>query len=116
MSTATLQPPTLPLNGEPLISLSDAASRYPAGRGKGRLHPATLTRWIIAGSKSLGGDTVKLEAVRCGQRWCTSEAALSRFFDELARADEVRPIESVSERKQERAADAADRELKNSGW
>ena len=116
MSTATLQPPVLPLNGETLLGLSTAASRNPAGRGSGRLHPATLTRWILVGSKSLSGSIVKLEALRCGQRWCTSEAALARFFEALARTDEVKPIERTSEKKQKRAAEAADKELVQSGW
>lgn len=114
--SATLQAPALPLNGEPLLGLNAAAARYPAGRGKGRLHPATLTRWIVVGSKALNGQIVKLEAVRCGQRWCTSEAALTRFFEALAATEEPTPIEKPSEKKQKRAAEAAEKQLAGSGW
>ena len=55
---------TRPLNGEPLITLSQAAARYPGHRGANRVHPATLARWIINGVRALGGERVRLEAIR----------------------------------------------------
>lgn len=71
------------LHEEPLISLSQAAARFPGHRGAKRLHPATLTRWILNGVKAVDGHRVKLEAIRLGARWLTSEAALQRFADAL---------------------------------
>ena len=70
---------TPPLDGEPLITLAQAASRYPGHRGSARLHPSTLTRWILKGVRAIDGRTVRLQALRCGCRWLTSEAALARF-------------------------------------
>lgn len=61
------------------ISLTQAAARYPGHRGAARLHPATLTRWILRGVRALDGSRVRLEAVRVGCRWLTTEAALERF-------------------------------------
>jgi hypothetical protein len=72
------------LNQETLISLTQAAARFPGHRGAERLHPATLTRWILRGVKALDGRRVKLEALRVGSRWLTSEPALQRFADALS--------------------------------
>jgi hypothetical protein len=72
------------LTEETLISLSQAAARFPGHRGAERLHPATLTRWILKGVLAVDGRRVKLEAVRLGCRWLTSEPALQRFADALS--------------------------------
>jgi hypothetical protein len=72
------------LNDESLISLSQAAARFPGHRGAERLHPATMTRWILKGVRAVDGRRVKLEAVRVGCRWLTSEPALQRFADALS--------------------------------
>ncbi len=45
---------------EPLISLAQAAKKIRGCRGAARLHPATLTRWILPGAKAHGGRVVKL--------------------------------------------------------
>jgi len=71
------------LHTEALISLAQAAARFPGHRGAERLHPATLTRWILRGVRSVDGHRVKLEALRVGCRWLTSEPALRRFADAL---------------------------------
>ena len=75
---------TSPLNGEALISLTQAAKLLPGARGSSRRHPATLTRWIINGSRAVDGRRVRLEAIRCGSSWATSAAALARFCAALA--------------------------------
>jgi hypothetical protein len=72
------------LHNETLISLSQAAARFPGHRGAARLHPATLTRWILKGATAVDGHRVKLEAIRIGCRWLTSEPALQRFADALS--------------------------------
>jgi hypothetical protein len=72
------------LQEETLISLAQAATRFPGHRGAKRLHPATLTRWILNGVKAIDGRRVKLEALRFGSRWLTSEPALQRFADSLS--------------------------------
>lgn len=77
---------------EELIPLAQAAARFPGHRGANRLYPATLTRWILKGARSVNGERVKLEAVRFGSRWLTSEPALQRFAAALTGA----PSEPIS--------------------
>lgn len=76
------------LSEEGYISLARAASRFPGHRGAERLHPATLTRWILKGARGLDGRRVRLEADRVGSRWLTSEPALRRFTDALGGSDD----------------------------
>jgi hypothetical protein len=102
------------LNEEPLISLTEAAGRFPGHRGANRLHPATLTRWILKGVNALDGRRVRLEAVRLGARWLTSEAALQRFADALSSPpDSSAPSRSPTAR--HKASDRADAELRAMG-
>ena len=100
-----------PLNGDPLITLSQAAARFPGHRGSARLHPATLTRWILTGVKGLRGERVKLEALRVGCRWLTSEAALQRFTDALSGAEVAAPVRSPSARQAASESAAAELEV-----
>jgi len=65
---------------EPTIGVAEVARRFPSARGTGRVHPQTVVRWIRRGVKVAGGRSVKLEAVRVGHRWMTSEAAVKRFL------------------------------------
>ena len=102
------------LNEEPLISLAQAAARYPGHRGAKRLHPATLTRWILTGVKALDGRRVKLEAMRVGSRWLTSEAALQRFADALGAPAPSNPPSRTPTTRQ-RASEKADAELRAMG-
>jgi hypothetical protein len=101
------------LREESLLSLAQAAARFPGHRGAKRLHPATLTRWILAGVKGLDGRRVKLDAVRVGARWLTSEAALQRFADALVGSSESAPPRSPTER--QTASARADAELRAMG-
>jgi hypothetical protein len=79
---------TLRLRDEKRITLKQAAALYPGHRGAERLHPATLTRWILRGVTGLDGRRIKLEGERIGCRWLTSEAALARFAEALGTAEE----------------------------
>jgi len=101
---------------EPRITLSQAASKYPGNRGAGRLHPATLTRWILAGIKALDGRIVRLEAERLGCRWLTTSDALRRFaaaLTNLPPAEETPAPRSTVARS--KASAAAARELEKMG-
>jgi hypothetical protein len=57
------------------IDTADVKERY-------GLTTHTVINWIKTGLKA-NGERVKLDAVRVGGRWKTSEAALSRFFGQL---------------------------------
>ena len=98
------------IHSEPLLKLAEAVRRLPGHRGDGHLHPATLTRWIQRGCLSAGGRRVRLDAVRCGCRWLTSEGALVRFMDALTEGGES-PDGQESSTACRRASEAAAREL-----
>lgn len=102
------------MHEEPRLTLSQAAARYPGHRGAERLHPATLTRWILKGARAVDGRRVKLEAVRLGCRWLTSEGALRRFADALGvpAADDA-PAGTPTAR--QRASDRAAADLRAMG-
>jgi Protein of unknown function (DUF1580) len=94
--------PSVGLQG-PYISLARACQDLPGYRGKARLHPATLTRWILRGIRGADGTRVRLTAVRCGGRWLTSTAAMAEFQAALTAAslppaDLGGPIRSPSAR------------------
>jgi excisionase family DNA binding protein len=57
---------------ETIISLKDAAKRFPPGRGGRPTHHSTLCRLI---------QERKLEGIRMGSHWCTSVEALQRYAD-----------------------------------
>jgi hypothetical protein len=40
---------------------------------------STLLRWIGKGARAHSGEVVRLEAIRLGSRWHTSQEALQRF-------------------------------------
>ena len=104
---------TQPLTGEPLITLSQAASRYPGHRGARRLHPATLTRWILRGVLALDGGRIRLEAIRVGCRWLTSEGALARFATALGTPGVPVPVRSPADRTT--ASEDAEKRLRDMG-
>src|ERR1700719_63908 len=64
---------------EKVLGLAQAGNRFPAHRGKGRISPVTIWRWVSQGVRTPDGRHVHLEAVRLGGRWLTSEEALIRF-------------------------------------
>jgi Protein of unknown function (DUF1580) len=101
------------LHEEPYITLAQAATRYPGHRGAKRLHPATLTRWILKGVTALNGQRGRLEAIRIGARWLTSETALQRFADALSAPVDATPTRSPTAR--QKASDRADAELRAMG-
>lgn len=102
------------LGDEPLIGLAVAASRFPGSRGAARLHPATLTRWIVKGARALDGRRVRLEACRCGSKWFTSVAALGRFAQALGTPDNSAPP-ARSPAVRQAASEAAAQELEGLG-
>ena len=79
-----------------LITITEACAHIP-GRGKKRIHPSTICRWILSGCPSRGGARIKLAAVRVGGRWMLSHSALAEFFASLAKADSVHCSEPILE-------------------
>lgn len=92
MTPARRPTPVDPLEGEKLLTLSEVTKRFPGHKGSGsRLSYTTVLRWVINGCRSVGGQNVKLEAVRNGQRWLTSVEALARFNAALGQVDAPAP-------------------------
>jgi hypothetical protein len=68
---------------ETLIALCEAARRLPPGRGGRPVSFSCVLRWITHGIPGADGQRVKLEAIRVGGRWLTSEEALARWAERL---------------------------------
>jgi hypothetical protein len=77
---------------------------------------STVFRWIVDGVKAYDGSLVRLEAVRLGRKWVTSQAALQRFAERLTpdlgahRSPTPRPPA-----KRQRASEAAGQKLQQLG-
>jgi hypothetical protein len=68
------------------LSLSAAGRLFPGHRGGRSVDPSTVFRWVTKGTRTAGGQLVKLEAVRVGGRWLTSRGAVARFVSALTAA------------------------------
>src|SRR5262245_58742870 len=62
------------------LSPAQAAKRFPSVKAVGAVNPATVWRWIVKGVRLSNGCRVKLEALRMGAGYLTSEPALLRFL------------------------------------
>lgn len=69
-----------PMN-DPLLTLKEAARICPRIKGK-KPHFTSIWRWVKYGLKGH-----HLESVRVGNRYCTTEVALTEFFRTLAVVD-----------------------------
>jgi Protein of unknown function (DUF1580) len=104
------------LSTEKPIPLNAATALIPPGRNGKRCHLSTLLRWILKGSKSPGGDTVKLEACRLGGRWITSREAIQRFSEALTPASATpSPSATRTPGQRSRAAERAGKDLEALG-
>jgi hypothetical protein len=65
------------------LTLAQAAKLLPGHRTGHPTNPSTVFRWVVKGAKGAAGAVVKLEAVRLGEKWVTSRAALGRFMSAL---------------------------------
>lgn len=93
------------------LSLSAAGKQFPGHRGGSHIDPSTIFRWVTRGTRTPSGAVVKLGAIRLGQRWLTSRAAVARFVEALTascQSDETSsPPSPRSPSNRRRAADAA---------
>lgn len=98
-----------------LLTLSQIAARLPGSRGARRTHPATVTRWILAGCPARDGQRVRLAATRAGSRWLVREADLQTFFAALAADTSATPVPAPRSANTNLAAERAARELQRLG-
>jgi hypothetical protein len=97
-----------------LLTISQIVARLPGSRGARRVHPATVTRWILTGCPARDGRRVKLAATRAGSRWLVREADLQAFFAALA-ADAVPPTPPRTCTFRLKSSERAARELERMG-
>lgn len=98
------------------LTLNQVAKRFP-GKSGGRIHTATITRWILMGCLSRDGVRVKLSATRVGSRWLVDPSNLDIFFAALAgneQAPEATHMGRTAEQRN-RASEHAARELERRG-
>jgi hypothetical protein len=69
------------LLSENLIGLREAARKLPPGRNGRPVTFSCVLRWITHGIPGPDGQRVKLEGVRVGGRWLTSQEALARWAE-----------------------------------
>jgi hypothetical protein len=68
---------------ETLLTLNQAAHHLPPGRNGAAVSFSCVLRWIKTGCPGPDGRPVRLEGIRVGGRWLTSEEALSRWAERL---------------------------------
>jgi hypothetical protein len=106
---------------EPLYPLAEVIRGrwFPPSRGGKSLHYSTLIRWILKGVRGTDGSFVRLEAVRCGSKWCTTRAAAQRFIERLTPqldADDSTPApQSRTPLQRRKAAERAGERLEEMG-
>src|SRR5262245_19598781 len=101
---------------ETLLGLCDAARRLPPARGGRPVHLSCALRWITARVPGPDGQRVRLEGVRVGGRWLTSEEALARWAERLTpRLDKDPAPPPHSSAKRRRASERAAAELERRG-
>jgi len=101
---------------ETQLTLKEAAALIKPGRSGRKCHISTLVRWITDGLRGPGANVVRLEAVRLGGRWITSEEALARFSERLTPDnDSARSPAPRSPGRRRKASERAERHLRNEG-
>ena len=98
--------PTMPsILAERTLTTVGLAKRLAAHGGACAAHRQTINRWIRTGVR-VGGKRVKLDAIRLGGKWITSEEAFERFQAALTTraGGAVAPVQSPAQRKRRTAA------------
>jgi hypothetical protein len=116
MSATSAPEHTHDLTRETLLSLAQAARRFPPYRRGRPVNPSTIWRWCRQGVQVPGVGVVKLECVRLSGRWLTSEEAISRFVAAQTPAADTEsqpPPRAPTQRR--RASERAARELDRIG-
>jgi len=114
---AMTQTPSDQILSESVLSLAQAAARLPGTRANNRIHPSTILRWILRGTRTPDGRLVRLEGCRCGFRWVTSAEALSRYVTALTPVTSSDPLPALrSPAQRRRDHDAADTASASAGY
>jgi hypothetical protein len=104
------------LTQETLLSLAQAARRFPPYRLGRPVSPSCVWRWCRHGVKVPGFGVVKLECIRVSGRWLTSEQAISRFVAAQTPPDKIEATPTPrTPTQRQRASEKAARELDRIG-
>lgn len=104
------------LTHETMLTLAQAARRFPPSRLGRAVSPSTIWRWCRRGVRVPGIGVVHLECVRLSGRWLTSIEAISRFVDRQTPPIAVSPTAAPrSAGQRQRAAERAADELNRLG-
>jgi len=116
MPPNTATAPAHDLTRETLLSLAQAARRFPPARLGRPVSSSTVWRWCRKGVNVPGVGVVRLECVRVSGRWLTSVEAISRFVAaQTPTADnEARPTPRTPTQRR-KASEQAARELERLG-
>jgi hypothetical protein len=99
------------------LALSAAGRLFPGHRGGTAVDPSTVFRWVTKGANTPSGGPVRLEAVRVGGRWLTSQGAVARFVAALTAAADPSPTPAPrSPAARRRASERAGERLAKAGW
>jgi hypothetical protein len=100
---------------EHILNPREAARIYGRSRAGRPTHVSTIIRHITLGTRLPSGEIVRLEGLRLGGRWVTSQEAIQRYVERLTSAalgstetGEAPPVRSAA---RERELVAIDREL-----
>jgi hypothetical protein len=72
-----------PLAGETLLPIGRVAERFPGITAGETMCRRTPLNWIKVGVRGPNTERIRLEAIRVGSRWITSEEAVTRFLAAL---------------------------------
>jgi hypothetical protein len=101
---------------ETLLSLSQAARALPSSRGGRPVTLSCVLRWVLDGVRLPSGEVVRLEALRIGGRWLTSQEAIQRFAERLTPRLDGEPAPTPrTPAARRRASERAARELEAAG-
>jgi hypothetical protein len=105
------------LTQETMLTLAQAAQRFPPSRQGRPVSPSCIWRWCRKGVEVPGVGVERLECVRLAGRWITSVEAISRFV-----ARQTPPLEGQTPVQlprtaamRQRAAERAGKELESLG-
>jgi hypothetical protein len=88
-----------------LIRIEEAAAAC-------RTHFSTVFRWIMKGVRRSDGQFVRLEAIRIGGKWVTTQKALQAFAEATTPKRDGAPMPTTrTETKRRQASERAAREL-----
>ena len=97
------------LSTETVVSLNEAAARFPRRRKGKKTHVSTVYRWAQAGVRG-----VRLETIQVGATKCTSLEAMQRFCNRLTNPKVSAPTSATPQARQRQIA-AAEAELTAAG-